>query len=103
MRNSATLVALHEPLIIHGDIEADSVLVFPRDQSEIGCISKLPSFGLSVPEEKYKYRLPTFRDDTLEYVDGKHPSSRLHNLPESMRNALHEPLSVLLGLEKTSD
>ena len=51
----------------------------------------------------------TFRD---EYVDGKHPSSRLHNLSESMRNALHEQRSVLLGigprarvvgLEETSD
>ena len=143
------LDALHESLIIHGDIKTDNVLVFPSDKSEMGCIAKLSDFGLSVSEEESKqhHRLPTFRDDNigtcgwqapeLEARIGVSPrdlakcdyfslglliwsvmtanggcplgsSDRarsassilsLTNLPESMGNALHKPLSMLLGFD----
>ena len=141
------LVALHESLIIHGDIKTDNALVFPSDQTEMGCIAKLSDFGISVSEEESRQRLPTFRDDNIgtcgwqapeleaavgvsprdlakcDYfslglliwsvmtADGGcplGPSDRarsassvlsLTDLPESMRNALHKPLSVLLGVD----
>ena len=141
------LDALHESLIIHGDIKTDNVLVFPCDKNEMGCIAKLSDFGLSVSEEESKHRLPTFRDDNIGTCGWQAPELEarigvsprdlakcdhfslglliwsvmtadggcplgpsdkarsassilsLTNLPESIGNTLHKPLSMLLGID----
>lgn len=51
---SQGLSVLHASKIIHGDLKADNVLVFPDQEGPFFCVAKLSDFGLAVTDQKEK-------------------------------------------------